>query len=405
MTMGAKFKMIGDGTELPNTESGTDACSSDWNERVWVAGVTKLTLGCLDSGQCPAADIAQPDTFTLHYNSCKPAKVSYRFEGMPGAAANWWEQEPIVAVQGSNNIHVLTFPNAATGKFFPTSENKYSVLVDGEAPNIEQDKAGLVDGNANCHSQYNEYTIKPQWEEPQDMYGCPADSQCPSFDPYVAPPATFTFTFNACYHDVVEEGDGTVGYILDDSPGDGNWYERAPIPATRGEGNTYTLTFPHESTGDYMPKMDVRYKIVVNDGESAVDVDRSAQGGHGHANCHAQYNEYTLDSSANSWVEPMDVNGCPETNTCDHLQAPVAKTGVLAGMFVGRTYHDAATQVGRKVEDATDCMAACNTINNNVAFACGYWTFDYMVRSPTTTFPLHLNAWCPPSVLSQNLQS
>ena len=103
--------------------------------------------------------------------------------------------------------------------------------------------------------------------------------------------------------------------------------------------------------------MDAKYKITVNGAETEVPVDRSAQGGHGHGNCLAQWNEYTLDSSQNSWTEPMDVNGCPETDTCDHLQPPTEKTGVLGGMFVGYAYTDATTQVPNVIADATGCMA------------------------------------------------
>jgi len=377
--VGAEWKV------MANIESGRDDCAGANDDRLigvggWGNGNDNKmddVEGCMDNGECAPAPVAQPATFTFTYNACKAVDtVSYRLDNMPGdQGKNWWERAPIpaVAVVGQENVWSLEFPNAATGDWFPSSDVKYTVHIGaaGEKPDIAADKAAVVGANGNCHAQHNEYTVKREWNEPVDMWGCPADNVCPSFAPYVAPPTTFTFSFNACHHD------GVVGYRIDDSPGDGEWWAREPIAAVRGEGNMYTLTFPNAATGDYVPKMDAKYKITVNGAETDVPVDRSAQGGHGHANCLAQWNEYTLDSSQNSWTEPMDVNGCPETDTCDHMQPPTVKTGVLGGMFVGYAYTDATTQVPNVIADATGCMAACATVNANQAGSCGFWTYDY----------------------------
>lgn len=396
---GATYQYVGktasgDWEGLVNLHWGLPECHSQNNDRFLSPGGWGNSMnnadddveGCLNDRTCPADALTHgdpavegPASFTFTFESCRADtaddQVTYQIDGMPGTG-NWYELPGLAAVR-DGTIYTLSFPHALTGDYIPSKTAKYKIKVNGNPPDID-DRAGKLGGRANCWGQYNEMTLMWQWEEPIDVYGCPADDLCTHRPPQAiaVAPATFTFEFDACH------SSETVEYRIEGSPtsAESEWWNRIKIPAVRtGDTDKWTLTFPNALTGDWIPPNKATYKVYINGAVNLIDVDREGVVG-GRGKCTQQYEDQIM---LDEWVAPKDVYGCPEDNTCAHRPVPIVKTGVKDGMFVNKAYTPSpaqgypSSQIPMAVSDATGCEAACDNENKNTPAACGIWTYDY----------------------------
>jgi hypothetical protein len=220
---------------------------------------------------------------TFTFDACEVAESVGLLPNYPGEG-NWWVRAPLAAENVNGNSWQVTIGDADV-PFAGEAGMHYKWVVNGApSPVLEHEWTG------SCHHEYDERIVDNSFTPPTDVAGCLESGSCPSDKP-----TTLTFSFDAC-KDVDAVG------LLPNYPGEGNWWERAPLAAVNVDGTMWQVTLG-DTDVPFAGEAGMHYKWIVDGAVSPV-IEHEWTGA-----CHHEYDERIVDAT---FTPPADVVGCLE---------------------------------------------------------------------------------------------